>query len=123
MSDILKEIGKINERECRLKINQFTIDFQKNMELLYSLSNFFEQKTIYEIEKTRGGILDILNFDEGDPKTKLNLIREKIDSITNMIKDIFKNIKNKIEQYEDISKKKILRMKNSYRIYLKKFLS
>jgi len=123
LSDILKEIGKINERECRLKINQFTIDFQKNMELLYSLSNFFEQKTIYEIEKTRGGILDILNFDEGDPKTKLNLIREKIDSITNMIKDIFKNIKNKIEQYEDISKKKILRMKNSYRIYLKKFLS
>ena len=92
------------------------------MELLYSLSNFFEQKTIYEIEKTRNGILEILNFDDGDPKAKLQLIREKISSITNLISEIFGNIKMKINYYEENSFKKILRMKNSYKIYLKKFL-
>jgi hypothetical protein len=92
------------------------------MELLYSLSNFFEQKTIYEIEKTKNGILDLLNFDDGDPKSKLDFVLEKINSITEMISGIFGNIKNKINEYEETSVKKILRMKNSYKIYLKKFL-
>lgn len=115
-------MGKLNERECRLRINQFTIDFQKNMELLYSLSNFFEQKTIFEIEKTRNGILDILSFDDGEPKAKLNLVLDKINNIIRLISEIFGNIKNRINEYEETSIKKILRMKNSYKIYLRKFL-
>lgn len=92
------------------------------MDLLYSLSNFFEQKTIYEIEKTKNGILDILNFDDGDPRSKLNLAIDKINAIITMITEIFGNIKAKINEYEDTSVRKILRMKNSYKIYLRKFL-
>ena len=92
------------------------------MELLSSLSNFFEQKTIYEIEKTKNGVLDILNFDNGDPRSKLNLVIEKIDAIIKMISDIFGNINSKINDYEETSVKKILRMKSSYKIYLRKFL-
>ena len=121
-TEMLKEITKLNERECRMKINQFTIDFQKNMEVLYSLSNFFEQKTFYDIEKTRNGIIDILNYEQGDPKTKLGLIMDKIEAMIRLINSIFSNIKKRIENYEEISFKKILRMKNSYKIYLKKFL-
>lgn len=92
------------------------------MELLSSLSNFFEQKTIYEIEKTKNGVLDILNFDNGDPRSKLNSVIEKIDAIIKMISDIFGNIKSKINEYEETSVKKIIRMKSSYKIYLRKFL-
>ena len=121
-TEMLKEITKLNERECRMKINQFTIDFQKNMEVLYSLSNFFEQKTFYDIEKTRNGIIDILNYEQGDSKTKLGLIMDKIEAMIRLINSIFSNIKKRIENYEEISFKKILRMKNSYKIYLKKFL-
>lgn len=119
---MLKEVRNLNERECRMRINQFTIDFQKNMNLLSSLSNFLEQKTIYEIERTKNKILDILSFDDGDPKSKLNLAIEKIDAIIKMISEIFGNIKNKINEYEDTSIRKILRMKSSYKIYLRKFL-
>jgi hypothetical protein len=93
------------------------------MDLLYSISNFFEQKTIYEIEKSRNSILEILNFDEGDTRTKLKLISEKINSIIVMISEIFGNLKKKINEFEDNSVKRILRMKNSYKIFLKKFLN
>ena len=75
-----------------MKINQFTIDMRKNMELLISLSDVFEQKTIYEIEKTRISIMDILSFQDGDPKTKMNMVKEKIETITNLIKDNFENL-------------------------------
>lgn len=105
-----------------MKINQFTIDFQKNMELLLSLSNFFEQKTIYEIERTRNSIMDVLNFVEGDPKVKLGLIKDKIKKISSIVNEIFDKIREKVNEYEELSFKKILRMKNSYKIYLKKFL-
>lgn len=112
----------LNERECRMKINQFTIDFQKNMEILYSLSNFFEQKTFYDIEKTRNGIIDILNYEQGNPQMKLKLIMDKIDAMVRLIISIFSNLKLRIENFEEINYNKILRMKNSYKIYLKKFL-
>jgi len=77
---------------------------------------------MYEIEKTKNGILDVLNFPDGDPRSKLNLALGKIEAIIKMISEIFGNIKNKINEYEDTSVKKILRMKSSYKIYLKKFL-
>jgi hypothetical protein len=121
-TEMLKEINKLNERECRMKINQFTIEFQKNMEVLYSLSNFFEQKTFYEIEKTRNGIIDTLNYEQGDSRTKMGLIMDKIQAMMNLINEIFSNIKKRIESFEMINNQKILRMKNSYKIYLKKFL-
>ena len=119
---MLQEMSKLNERECRMKINQFTIDFQKNMEILFSLSNFFEQKTFYDIEKTRNGIVDILNYEQGDPRKKLGLIMDKIDGMIRLIQSIFSNIKSRIENFEEINYNKILRMKNSYKIYLKKFM-
>lgn len=119
---MLKEISKLNERECRMKINQFTMDFQKNMEVLFSLSNFFEQKTFYDIEKTRNGIIDILNYEQGDPKMKLGLIMDKIEAMIKLINMIFMNIRNRIINFEEMNYQKILRMKNSYKVYLKKFL-
>ena len=67
-------------------------------------------------------IINILNYEQGNPKMKLGLIFDKLESMIGLINSIFTNIKMRIENFEEINYKKILRMKNSYKAYLKKFL-
>jgi hypothetical protein len=122
IKEILQNFRVMNERECRLRINKFIIDFEQNMQVLMSLTNLFEQKTTFEIEKQRNVIIEILNSSGINPKIKLQLLNEKIEEMTQMIKQTFENIKEKISNYEGISDKKILRAKNSFLINLKKFL-
>ncbi len=120
--EILSNLQANNERECRLRINEFVVGFEQNMQVLMSLANLFEQKTIFEIEKKRNSILQLIGSETIKPGTKLELVTKKFEDLTSMIAKTFETIENKIKSYEDISSKKITRARNSFMIKIKKFL-
>jgi len=120
--ELLSNFQKMNERECKMRINEFVVGFEQNMQVLMSLANLFEQKTIFEIEKQRNSIMQILNSETIEPVTKLEVVEQKLEKLTEMIYETFEGIKDKVKAYEDISDKKIKRAKNSFLIKIKKFL-
>jgi hypothetical protein len=120
--DLLANMQKVNERECKMKINEFVVGFEQNMQVLLSLANLFEQKTIFEIEKKRNSILELISSETIDVNIKLKIVTQKLDELTNVISQTMESIKNKIKGYEDLSIKKIARARNSFLIKIKKFL-
>jgi hypothetical protein len=120
--EILSNLQSNNERECRHRINEFVVNFEQNMQVLLSLANLFEQKTIFEIEKQRNSILQLVTSETIQPATKLELISKKLEDMNSMIVNTFETIVSKIKNYEEISSKKITRARNSFMIKLKKFL-
>ncbi len=118
----LATMQKTNERACRMKINEFVVGFEESMQVIISLANFYEQKTLFEIEKERNSILEIINSDSIDSNTKLNIVIKKLDDLREIIMKTFEEIIQKIKNYEDISTKKIARAKNSFYLNIKKFL-
>ncbi len=112
-----------NERACRKKINEFIVSFEENMQVITSLANFYEQKTVFEIEKQRNSILEILNSDNLEPSTKLDVVNRKLDDLRQIILSTFEDILEKIKKYENISTKKITRAKKSFYLNIKKFLN
>jgi len=122
ITENLKNKQKVNEREFRMQINDFIIGFEQNMQVLLSLANLFEQRTIFEIEKKRNSILKLVSSINLDPYARLQLAKTKLDEMTNMIKSEFESVKNKIEDYQKISDQKIFRSQNSFFEKIKKFL-
>jgi hypothetical protein len=92
------------------------------MQVLLSLANLFEQKTIFEIEKQRNSILQLVTSETIQPSTKLELISKKLEDMNSVIVNTFGTIVSKIKNYEEISSKKIARARSSFMIKLKKFL-
>lgn len=121
--EILSNLQQVNERECRMKINEFMVNFEQNMQVLLSLTNLIEQKTIFEIEKKRNAILQLINAENVEPNSKFEIISQKLEELYKMVRQAFESIKSKITNYEDISEKKIARAKNSFMIKIKKFLN
>lgn len=105
-----------------MKINQFVISFEQNMQVLLSMTNLFEQKTIFEIEKQKNNIIDLLSSESIDVNTKLTMISKKLEELTSLVRNTFLSMKTKIKDYEDISNKKIGRSRNAFLLNLKKFL-
>ncbi len=120
--EILSNLQSNNERECRHRINEFVVGFEENMQVLLSLANLFEQKTIFEIEKQRNSILQLIKSETIQPNTKLELISKKLEDMNAVIVNTFETIVSKIKNYEEISSKKITRSRSSFMIKLKKFL-
>jgi hypothetical protein len=120
--EIMNNMQRVNERECRMKINEFIVNFEQNMQVLLSLANLFEQKTIFEIEKKRNSILQLITQDNLDPNARLQVATEKLEELHLMIKNTFESVKSKIQAYEDISDKKISRARGSFMVKIKKFL-
>ena len=90
--------------------------------MLLSLSNLFEQRTVFEIEKIKNGIIDVLSTDNIDPGVKSKEVFERLNELNKLIESTFSGIKNKVKEYESISNQKIERTKNFFYNNLKKFL-
>ncbi len=116
------DFQKNSERECKLKINQYMIDFEKNIQVLLSLSNLIEQKTIFEVQKMQNSILEILNTENIKADIKSKLVNDKIELLNKLIDESYAKIKNKISEYEKLSNQKIQRTKSYFYNNLKKFL-
>ena len=113
----------MSERNLRIELNEFMINFEQNMQTLLSLTNLFEQKTVYEIEKEKNSIIELLNSENVDSKSKLSLANNKLTYLRNIISEAFDKIKNKVDSYENLSNQKIQRAKNSFLIKHSKFLN
>jgi methionine synthase II (cobalamin-independent) len=122
LREALLNLGELNERECRARINSFVIDFEQNMQVLMSLTNLFEQKNIFTIEKERNSIFELLNTENINSSVKLSILNEKLTYLTSIIAETFTSIRAKIKDFEDISNKKIMRAKNAFMLNIKKFL-
>lgn len=122
LKEKLSFLQATNERLCRMRINEFVMSFEENIQVIMSLANFYEQKSIFEIEKEKNSILEIVNSDNIDSYMKLNIISNKLDNMRDLISKIFDEIISKIKNYEELSEKKIARAKNSFYLNIKKFL-
>jgi hypothetical protein len=118
----LDDFQKNSERECKMKINKFIIDFEKNIQVLLSLSNLFEQKTMFEIEILQSSIIEILNTENIKVQVKAKIVSDKMNEMNKLIEDNFSKIKNKLNEYENLSDQKIQRTKSYFYNSLKKFL-
>ena len=105
-----------------MKINEFIINFEQNIQMLLSLSNLFEHRTIFEIEKIKNGIIDVLSTENIDSKVKSKEVFDRLDELNNLIESTFNGIKNKVKEYESVSNQKIERTKNFFYNNLRKFL-
>jgi len=105
-----------------LKINEFIISFEQNIQMLLSLSNLFEQRTIFEIEKIKNRIIDVLSTENIDSKVKSKEVFDRLDELNSLIESTFNGIKNKVKEYESVSNLKIERTKNFFYNNLRKFL-
>jgi len=92
------------------------------MNVLISLANLSEQKSLFEVEKIKDKILDLINIENIDPQIKFEIVSEKLVNLTNLLNEIFNNINNKIKDYEQVSEAKIQRAKESFYDNYKKFL-
>lgn len=125
-NEIKNKLGELltkNERECNKRINEFVVDFEENIQVLLSLANLIEEKTIFEIEKLKNTIMLTLKSETLDPKIKLEIIGEKMNSLSEIIQETFESMVDKIKAYQDMSDKKIGRAKDSFLIKIKKFLN
>ena len=118
----LKNLKIKNERKFRIEINDFMINFEQNMQTIMSLANLFEQTTVYEIEKQKNSIIELINSENIDPNAKLSLANNKLNSLKLLISEAFEKLKSKVQGYEDLSNKKIERAKNSFSLKNNKFL-
>jgi len=122
VKESLMNFNRNHERKFRIQINEFMTEFEQNMQILMSLTNLFEQKTLFEIEKQKNSILELLDSQNVDPKFKSTVANNKIQSLQTLIQDAFKNIKNKVENYENLSNQKIQRAQNYFLLKNNKFL-
>ena len=118
---MLKNIQQWNIRQCRMKINEFVMTFEKNMNILLSLTNFFEEKSFFEIAKIKSKVLDLLNNDKVESNLKFDIINKNLHDLTTIINDIFLKISEKIRDYEKVSQEKIERYRNYFFENFKKF--
>ena len=118
---MLKNIQQWNIRQCRMKINEFVMTFEKNMNILLSLTNFFEEKSFFEIAKIKSKVLDLLNNDKVESNLKFDIINNNLHDLTTIINDIFLKISEKIRDYEKVSQEKIERYRNYFFENFKKF--
>ncbi len=122
LKEELNQLKRISERKFRMEINEFMSDFEQNMQILLSLTSLFEQKTVYDIEKQKNSIIELLNSENVNPQVKMSVVNNKIESVKNMISDAFAKIRNKIENYEFLSNQKIERAQKSFLTRNNKFL-
>jgi len=92
------------------------------MNVLLSIANLSEQKSLFEVEKIKDKLLDLLNIENIDPKVKFNIIEEKLSHLTTLLSDIFYNINTKIAEYEKVAESKIVRAKETFNENYKRFL-
>ena len=118
---MLRNIQQWNVRQCRMKINEFVITFEKNMNTLLSLTNFFEEKSLFEIAKIKSKVLDLLNNDKVESNVKFDIINKNLHDLTDIINDIFIKVNDKIRDYEAVSQGKIQRYREYFYENFKKF--
>ena len=124
-NDLTKSINQLsifNQRNSQRKINEFILSFEENMNVLISLANLSEQKSLFEVEKIKDKVLDLLNIENIDPKIKFDIITQKLEHLTKLLNNIFSNIKGKVKDYEKLAESKIVRAKESFYDNYKKFL-
>jgi hypothetical protein len=122
-SENLKNFRKNSEREYRIHINNFIAEFEQNMNVLLSLTNLFEEKTIYEIDKEKVSILELLDTEKIDSRVKLDAINSKMKFLRETISEAFSKIKSNIESYENISSNKIKRAQKDFMTKNDKFFT
>lgn len=118
---MLKNIQEWNVRQCRMKINEFVMSFERNMNVLLSLTNFFEEKSLFEIAKIKAKVLELLGNDKVNPSVKFEMISKSLVSLTEIINSIFKEIDGKVGEYERLSQRKIARYREYFYENFKKF--
>jgi len=121
LKGMLKNIQDWNIRQCRMKINEFVMSFEKNMNVLLSLTNFFEEKSLFEIAKIKAKVLELLGNDKVNPTVKFEMINKSLNQITDIINGIFGEINGKVGDYEKISQGKIARYRQYFYENFKKF--
>jgi F0F1-type ATP synthase gamma subunit len=104
-----------------MKINEFVMSFEKNMNVLLSLTHFFEEKSLFEVAKIKAKVLELLNNDKVDPNVKFDIINKNLRDLTEIILNIFKNIGDKVSEYETVSQGKIARYKHYFFQNFRKF--
>ena len=118
---MLNNIKEWNIRQCRMKINEFVMNFEKNMNVLLSLTHFFEEKSLFEIAKIKSKVLELIANDKVDPNVKFDIINKSLKDLTEIIQGIFAKIHEKVSDYENLSKSKIVRYKAYFNQNFKKF--
>ena len=104
-----------------MKINEFVMNFEKNMNVLLSLTHFFEEKSLFEIAKIKSKVLELIANDKVDPNVKFDIINKSLKDLTEIIQGIFAKIHEKVSDYENLSKSKIVRYKAYFNQNFKKF--
>ena len=97
------------------------MSFEKNMNVLLSLTNFFEEKSLFEIAKIKAKVLELLGNDKANPTVKFEMINKSLHQITEIINGIFREINGKVGDYEKISQGKIARYRQYFYENFKKF--
>jgi hypothetical protein len=110
-----------NERRYQKELNTFIIEFQSNVQHLQAVSSLFEQKTVFEIEKLKNSILEVLNTDV-TTKVKKEVIFQKLKEMNELLTGSFKSIRENINNYEQISDNRIKRTQSDFENNLDKFL-
>lgn len=118
----LNKLKRISERKFRMNINELMNEFEQSIQTLLSLSNLFEQKTVYEIEKQKNSIIELLNNDNVDPQAKMSVVEKRLQILKNSITNSFTMIRKNIENYETQSDKKIKNAQTSFLSRNNKFL-
>src|SRR5689334_9286170 len=120
---MLKTIQDWNIRECRMKVNEFVMSFEKNMNVLLSLTNFYKEQSLFEVVKIKAKVLDLLSNDKINPNVKFEIISKSLQQLSEIINGIFESIKSKVDNYEGLSNGKIKRYKNYFKENYKKFFA
>ncbi len=92
------------------------------MNVLISLANLSEQKSLFEVEKIKDKLLDLMNIENIDPGVKFNIVIEKLSRLTDLMSGIFNNMESKITDYEKLAEKRVLRAKDNFFETYKRFL-
>jgi hypothetical protein len=111
-----------SERQTRKELNQSIIEFQEEIQTIQSLSVVFEERTLFEIEKLKNSIFEVLGSNI-KTRSKNEIIQQKIKEMNSFINNSFEDIKAKINSYETLSLKKIEKSQKSYENNLEKFLT
>jgi len=121
LKGMLKNIQEWNVRECRMKINEFVMTFERNMNVLLSLTNLYKEQSLFEVAKIKAKVLDLLGNDKVDPDVKFDIISKNLQNLTEIIENIFKSVKSKVDDYEQLSQGKIKRYQDYFYGNFKKF--
>lgn len=122
LKKVLKNIKQWNIRQGSQDINAFCKDFRNQMEILERLTNIIEQKTIVQVQSIGNSIMSIISMEKLRSEDKFAAIEHKMNEMTKILTDDFKNIREKISNYEELSRSKICKMKEEFLNSISNFL-